>query len=145
MGANPTLIPPSSLFWLLRHMRSLCAQGPCTEAISTFEKIPLGCYLPLQTSAWLSTQSNFLSSPEFSWVMASCSPSLLPASGVTQLPSFSGTVPGGDHCPSRYMSLALCHLLSFYPPSDFRHPGLSWCESETSPLWEGREPLSCYY
>ena len=47
--------------------------------------------------------------------MVSHSPSLLPALGDTQLPSFSGTILASDLGPSWYVPTAVCPLLPFFP------------------------------
>ena len=68
-----------------------------------------------------------------------------PSSRCHQLPSFSSTVPSGDHCPSWCTLLAVHHILPSYPPSDFTSLGLFWCGFGTSPLWEGRELLGGFH
>ena len=83
--------------------------------------------------------------PSLSGSGAVTGPFLSTALGVTWLPIFSGTVPARFRCPSLCMLQAVCHLCLFITPSDFLHPGLCWCRSETSPLWEGRELLRGYH
>ena len=85
---------------------SLLAQAivwevPAQGLRSTVEISPLGCRLPLLTSAELSTQFKSLTSSESIWVMAGHGLSLLPAPGVTQLLNFSDTVLVGYCRPSR--------------------------------------------
>ena len=69
MGANHTHTPPSLLAQPLRAL----------GLHSTSEKSLLGA------TAWLSTQSNLLASPEPTWVTASRGPPL-PVPGVTRIP-----------------------------------------------------------
>ena len=45
----------------------------------------------------------------------------------------ASTVSAGEHCPC-------ASATSFIPPSDFKHPGPSWCHS-ILPVWQGRELL----
>ena len=71
--------------------------------------------LLLLSSAWLSTHSNSLTSPETICVMTSHGPSLFPAPGVTQLPNFSGTVPASSILPA----VTYCLFISPARPGDF--------------------------
>ena len=131
--------PSPLLNWLL-HVSEVLPWQLC----SFLEKSPLGYFLPLLTSTHLSTQSNSLTTPASIWVMASCCPSVLPAPGVTRFSKFSGIVSASD-CPHSWDTLlAVCHLLPFQPPRDFKHLGLRWHGSETYPLWERKEPFSGY-
>ena len=73
------------------------------------------------------------------WVIASCSPSLLPSPGVNWFLNFSGIFPAGDHSPSRVMPPAVCLLPHLYLPSNFKCPGFSRHGSVNSQLWDARE------
>ena len=78
---------------------------------------------PFLTSAWLFTQPNFPTSPETIQVRVS----------QGQTPTFSRCylapqfLWSGIHSPSRcILLLCVSHFVSI-PPSDFQHPGPSWC------------------
>ena len=63
-----------------------------------------------------------------------------PSPGVTQLLNFSGNYPASVHSLSgRTLPLHVCHFI-FISPSDFKHPGQSWCHS-ILPVRQGRELL----
>ena len=91
--------------------------------------------MPFLRSAGLFTQQNSLTSP---WVVVSHKSSLLPSPGITQLPNFSGTIPDGDHSPSKGTLLSVCLPLHLFLPSNFKQPDLYWWSSVASLLCSGR-------
>ena len=96
--------------------------------------------LLLLTSAQPLTQLNFPSRPETIQVRVHHGPTVFPSPGVTWLPNSSGNNPVGIHSLSGWTpTLCVSHFI-FIPPSDFKHPGPSWCHSILL-VWQGRELL----
>ena len=85
--------------------------------------------LSFLTSTQPFTQPNSLTIPETIWVKFHHRPTLLPSPHNTQLPHFSGNALASDNSPSGgTLPLCISHCI-FIPLSNFKHPGLSWCDA----------------
>ena len=134
------------LWWLCR-----CGQGSCcgripftaTENLFFFfflsriflfkpddPQAPGLSYSPTFQLEWRLSRSWPIKAQHFCFLQASPGS---PISLVMTQPA--STVSVGEHCP------CVSATSSFFPPSDFKHPGPSWCLS-ILPVWQGREPLT---
>ena len=67
-------------------------------------------------------------------------PTIFPSPGIMQLPNFSGNDSVDIHSLSGWTLSHCVYHFVFIFPSDFKHPGPSWCCSNL--VWQRREPLT---